>query len=351
MLAPVTHILPVTLIRRERLLPAPGKVLVRKGQTVAATDTIAEADLPAKHMLLDLVRGLGLPAAKADQQVKVPAGTPVSEGDLIAGPVGFPRRSVRAPKDGKVLLAGNGQVLLELKSSPFELKAGVPGEVVDLLPERGAVIQTSGALVQGVWGNGRVDFGLMYVLAKEPDHRLTADQLEVSLRGAVVLAGYCGDAATLKAAEELPIRALILSGMDTTLVPAALRLKIPLLLLDGFGPRPMNSSAFNLLTTNEQREAAVCAEKWDRYAGTRPELVIPLPASGPLQMPPETQEFTNGQKVRVLRAPHAGQIGTLEFVLPGKQTLPSGIRARAAQVRLENNEKALLPLANLEVLA
>jgi len=351
MLAQVTHILPVTLIRRERVLPVRGKVVVRKGQSVAATDTVAEADLSTRHLLLDLVRGLGMPAEKADQQIKVQAGAPVSEGDVIAGPVGFPRRTVRAPQDGKVLLAGSGQVLLELKSEPLELKAGFPGEVIDLLPERGAVIQATGALIQGVWGNGRVDFGLMYALSKEPDHQLTADQLEVSLRGAVVLAGFVGDAETLKTAEELPIRALILSCIDPLLLPVATRLRIPVLLLDGFSRRPMNTAAFNLLTTNEQREVAVNAAKWDRFAGVRPEVMIPLPASGSLQMPPEALEFTPGQKVRVLRAPFAGQIGTLEHLLPGKQTLPSGIQTQAAQVRLENEEKALVPLANLEVIA
>jgi len=214
-----------------------------------------------------------------------------------------------------------------------------------------ATFQATGALIQGVWGNGRVDFGLMYALSKEPDHQLTADQLEVSLRGAVVLAGFVGDAETLKTAEELPIRALILSCIDPLLLPVATRLRIPVLLLDGFSRRPMNTATFNLLTTNEQREVAVNAAKWDRFAGVRPEVMIPLPASGSLQMPPEALEFTPGQKVRVLRAPFAGQIGTLEHLLPGKQTLPSGIQTQAAQVRLENEEKALVPLANLEVIA
>ena len=36
MLASIVHILPLTLIRRERLLPIPGKVLVRQGQRVGA---------------------------------------------------------------------------------------------------------------------------------------------------------------------------------------------------------------------------------------------------------------------------------------------------------------------------
>jgi hypothetical protein len=36
MLAPVTHILPLATVQRQRVLPVPGRVLVRKGQEVAA---------------------------------------------------------------------------------------------------------------------------------------------------------------------------------------------------------------------------------------------------------------------------------------------------------------------------
>ena len=38
MLAPVTHILPLTTVVRQRLLPAPGRVVVRVGQKVTATE-------------------------------------------------------------------------------------------------------------------------------------------------------------------------------------------------------------------------------------------------------------------------------------------------------------------------
>ncbi|HEX9028648.1 MAG TPA: hypothetical protein VF823_05690 [Anaerolineales bacterium] len=349
MLAPVTHILPVTTIRRERLLPLKGKVLARKGQKVGATDTLAETNLTPEHLLLDLARGMGMPADKVDGFIHCKAGDQVDEGDILVGPVGFTRRLIRSPRRGRVVVAGGGQILIEIQGQPFELKAGMPGTVVDLVADRGVVIETTGALIQGVWGNGGIDFGLMYVLASEAGQILTADRLDVSLRGAIVLGGHCETAEVLKTASSLPLRGLILASLNPDLIPLATRTSIPVVVIEGFGVQTMNSAAFKLLSTSERREVALNAEPWDAYAGTRPEVVIPLPASGEPPLPKDTDTFTAGQTVRVIKAPYMGIIGTL-VDLGGTTQLPSGLRALTAEVRLENGESATLPLANLEVL-
>jgi hypothetical protein len=348
-IAPFTHILPLTTIRRERVLPVPGKVMVRKGQKVSASDTVAEANLAPNHQLLEVARGLGLRAEQADEYLQVEAGTIVAAGDVIAGPVGITRRVVRAPQDGKVILAGSGQALIELKSATFELRAGIPGVITDLISDRGVVIETVGALVQGVWGNGRIDFGLMFVLAKNPEDVLEANQLDVSMRGSIVLGGYVDDADVLKTAAEMPLRGLVLASMNPALIPAALNAKFPLLIIEGFGTQPMNSAAFKLLTTNERREVALNAEAWDRYNNRRPEVVIPLPAASNPPLASDTVVFTPGQQVRVLRAPFAGKIGTL-VNLHSSAVFPNGLRAAAAEIHLEDGDSVVLPLANLEVL-
>jgi hypothetical protein len=150
MLAPVIHIIPLTNIRRERLLPVAGKVLVRANQKVASSDIIAEARLSSEHLLVDVARGLGITPEKADKLIERKVGEQVTADDILAGPVGsIARRIMRAPQEGTIVAIGGGQILLELKSAVIELRAGLPGLVSELIPERGAIIECTGALIPG----------------------------------------------------------------------------------------------------------------------------------------------------------------------------------------------------------
>lgn len=350
MLAPVAHILPLTTLQRQRLLPVPGRVLVRKGQKVEPADVLAEAHLAPEHSVLDIARGLGLPPEKADEHIQRQAGEQVSEGDVIAGPVGLTRRVVRAPRSGKIIVAGNGQVLMAVDTRPYQLRAGIPGEVISLIPERGAVIENTGALIQGVWGNGRIDFGLLHVLASRPEEALTTDQLDVSLRGSVILAGYCEQAEALKTAAEIPIRGLVIASMDSSLISVASTMPYPIVVVEGFGLLPMSSAAFNLLSTSDRREIALNAEPWDQFTDQRPEVFIPLPAEGTIAAPQEIVEFSVDQRVRVVRAPYKSQLGTITALPAGQEVFASGVQGPAAEVNLESGDQVILPLANLEVL-
>jgi hypothetical protein len=348
--SPITHILPVSSVRRTRLLPIPGRILVRKGQKVDATDVVAEAILAPEHIMLDVARSLGLRGNKADRRVVRKVGEDVLEGDIIAGPVGISKRVCRAPRDGRIVIIGEGQVLLQVGGRPFELKAGIPGVVTEFIEDRGVEIETVGALIQCVWGNGRIDSGLLQVLANAPADELSYDRLDVSQRGAVLLGGTLQDGRVLQNAAEIPIRGLILSSMASTLISIAEKMPYPILLTDGFGKIPMNSAAYKLLSTNERREISLNAEAWDRLAGIRPEMVIALPDPGRLPLSAETDVFRPGQQVLVASATRKGTVGTLVTLHSGLVALPSGIKAYAADVRLESGETMLFPLANLEVL-
>ncbi|MBN1305481.1 MAG: hypothetical protein JXA13_13665 [Anaerolineales bacterium] len=350
MRAPVTHMLPLTSIVRERLLPIPGEVHVKLNQTVSPGDVIAEAHFAREHILLEVARKLEVSNQAADRLIRCKVGERLQKDALVAEKKGLIPKRITAPQPGRVVAAGGGQVLLELGESTIELKASLPGKITQVIPERGAVIQATGALIQGIWGNGRIDTGLMLSLIEEPDAVITPDRLDVSLRGSIILAGQCYDGQVLQAAAELPARGLILSSLPPSLLPLAIQMRYPIIVIDGFSRLPMNQTAYKILSTNTKREVSINAERMDRRTGKRPEIVIPLPVS---QQPPEPRSIDTlapGQQVRMRRAPHSGVVGILENIRPGLSTLPSGLRVPAAEVKLENNEQILVPLVNLEII-
>jgi hypothetical protein len=349
MLAPVNHILPLTTIERERVLPVSGNVIAKLNQNVSSTDLIAEATWSREHLLIDVARALGISANAADRLIRVKVKEKISEGTEIAVGKGIGSRTIRAPREGRVVAVGAGQVLLETGDASIQLRAGIPGTIVHIIPNRGARIRTVGSLIQGTWGNGRIETGLLFNLAEGPADVLTASRLDVSLRGSIILAGLIRDAETLRTAAELPVRGLILSSISPGLLPAAQQMRFPILAIDGFGQIPMNSAAYKLLTTNAKRDVTINAEAFNRYTGVRPEIIIPLPVSQEPPLPTDVSTLETGQTVRLRRAPHTGEIGTLVKLHPGLSSLPNGLRAPAGDVKLENGEQILVPLVNLEI--
>ena len=346
----IRHVLPLTTVLLERKLPAPGTVTVRVREKVQPSDVVAEVQPPAKHYFLDLAAGLGIAEAQVGRYLRVEPGVPIEMGQVIAGPVGIARRTMRAPANGRVLTLSRGRALFEALEEPYQIHAGVPGVVVASDGISALTIETTGALVEGTWGNGRRGWGVMRVIGQGPSDRLHTTQLDVNLRGAVLLAGVCDNAAPLHQATELAVRGLILGSITAELIPIALRMVYPILLTEGFGTAPMNRFTYDLLNSNAGREVSLEATLREPYSRQLPEVIIPLPASPRLSSPERAIQLAPGVRVRCMRAPHAGTVGTIRHLNPKAESFPSGILARSALVELEGTGPVSIPLSNLEVL-
>lgn len=357
MLAPVSFITPLTNIRRKRLLPMAGEVAVRKGQTVRATDVVATAYPAPRHYMLNVARGLGITEEQTEQYIERFLGNEIHEGDIIASRGKIGKRIVRAPVDGTIVFVAGGQVLIRRMAEPFELKAGYPGTVAELIHERGVIMSATGALVQGLWGNGKINSGPLTVLASSPNEELTAGKLTESLKGAVALAGTCNQGNVLKAGADIRLRGLILSSLSPELLPMALAAPYPILITEGFGNLGYSPAAYKLLSTNQKRLTTVNAEPFDQNLDTRPEVFIAIDAAdlSDAEMPPEAAVLAPEQRVRITRAPYQGKTGRLIALLPGLTIFPNGLRASAAHIQFETDDpaqasEATVPLANLEIL-
>ncbi len=352
-----THITLLATLRRERLLPIPGDVLVAAGQRVETGDVVARAEAHTSHRLVDVARALGVAREKAAAFLKKEEGAPVKKGELVAarkGLLGLGAQTVTAPVDGRLLFCDHGQALFAA-TAPLELRAGLPGTVVSVVSGRGLLIETTGALLEGLWGNGREDFSVLRVLGGTPEAALNGEWLEPSLRGAILAAGCVTDAAALKAVQEVGARGVILGSAPVALLPALQALPCPVLITDAFGSGGFSAPAYALLSGNTGREVWLNAQPADRTTGARPEAIIPLPAGREPPPPPlEGEPLQAGKRVRVVRGPEAGLVGTLIGLSEHPVAIANGLRTHVAAVALETGPGArptvTVPFANLELL-
>jgi hypothetical protein len=351
-----SHVTLLATLRRERLLPLAGDVIVEARQRLEASDVVARTYLAEHHKLVDIARKLGLPPDKADSALLKKDGDPVKAGEPIAQRkvlLGLVPRSARSPVEGRLVAAAGGKALVAAISRPYELRAGVPGTVVSILQSRGVVIETTGALVEGAWGNGQQDFAPLRLAGKDPNGSLTAADVDMNMRGALVVAGSVTEAATLKRLADVPVRGLVVGSMPASLQAAAQKLSLPVLVVESFGQGGFSEPVLALLSTNAGRDAWLNAVTRDRFLGRRPELIIPLP--GAATPPPAVTDgaaLAVGKRVRVLRGPEAGRVGTLAALGERPVSLPSGLRARTASVVFGDSASppVRVAYANLELL-
>ncbi len=348
--APLRNIKELVTVRRLRTLPAEGEVLPVLSDSVRVRDVVAHSTFSNEHILLDAGPALGMAPKRAAQFLQREVGEHVEKGSILAGRQGFAARLLRSPVDGQIAAIRGSQILIQAQESSAKLFARIPGRVIEIIPNRGVLIQFVGSWIEGLWGNDEFDDGSLHSFSEDPAYTFTADDLDISLRSSILLAGHCNQRKALEVAQQIPIRGLILGSLDTRLLPIAQSMEYPILLTEGFGAIPMNGPAFKLLNSYAGQEIGLNAQIADEYAGLRPEVFIPINNAGEPPAAVENQSFRVGLRVRVLSNPYQGQVGEISALLPSSTLFPSGIRAAAAEVALRQGGAAVLPLANLEVL-
>jgi hypothetical protein len=351
---PESRITPLTVIRRERLLPVQGQVLVHPGETVGPADVVARCLVPGTMRVLDVSRELHLRRDRVSESIRKSPGDAVQANEVIAGPgglLGRLRRACRSPVEGQVIEVRDGLVLIEEAGTPFELRAHLKGQITNVMPNRGVVISAAGALIQGVWGNGGEAEGVLKLLVDSPQKPLRNRTIDVSCHGAVVVGGRIMDEKTLEQAVEAQVRGMIIGSVSADLGPQLEVLPFPVLVTEGFGVMPMSDPVFALLHANVGREAMISADTKTRWGARRPEVLIPLRAEDETPAEePGSRILQVGDRVRLLRAPHVGSVGTVRELPPLPQLVDSGARLPVALVDLAQEQSVAVPVVNLELI-
>lgn len=348
------HLLEMTTIRRERMLPedAIGRVEAREGTTVNLRDIVARGVVPSRYVIVEAADFFNLkdPSDLGDLLV-VEVGDSIDIKTPLAGKAGGRGKRLLSPVKGIVAHVTEGRIILQVTPETVELEAGLDGQVVHVEPMRGIIIESFGALVQGVWGNGRRVIGALRV---EPDDGLESiygEELDMQFRGAIVITKRPLKETGLLIIEDQGLVGVIAPSMEADLIDKVLAVGGAVMLTEGFGPVKMSATVFNLLNTFNGRQAALDAFLPDRWTARRPEVII-NPTGRMTNRPPRPNinlTLATGSSVRLTRPPNAGQVGKIINLPKTPYLLENGLRVPCAGVELVTGEKVTVPLANLEV--
>ncbi len=345
--------LPMTMIRRERLLPddVDGRLEVRVNDRVTLRDVVARGTNPAPYALIDGERFFRLrnpdDLAKL-MQVQIDE---LVEADQVIAQRG--RRRLHSPITGRVTAITGGRIIIQSIPTGVELEAGLNGVVVEIRKGRGVVIETTGALLQGVWGNGKRAVG---VLRAEPEGGLsavTSDEIDIGFRGAIILTRTPLTPLSFGIIGSQQFAGVIAPSVEPLILDLALEAPCAILLTEGFGTMRMSNTSYRFLDELNGKQATLDAVQPSPLEVRRPEVIInvPLPNVGyRAPMPNVYDPLRIGVSVRLARGDHAGFVGEIVDLPNTPVLLDNGLRVRCAQVQLiTTGERLTVPLENLEI--
>ncbi|MFQ3609936.1 MAG: hypothetical protein SNJ72_00430 [Fimbriimonadales bacterium] len=360
-----------TVILKTRRLPIKGEVLVQEGETVQPDTVVARALLPGILQTVRVAQQLGIEPKQIHSVLKVKEGDSVEKDQVIAetkGFLGLFRGVAKSTTKGTVELISEvtGHVGIRELPTVIDVNAYVQGKVVRVLPGEGAVIETQGALIQGIFGVGGERRGTLQVVVQSPNEPLTADHIPSDVQGKILVGGSEVKADALRKAGELGAVGIVAGGIrDTDLIAYLGRdigvaitgsedIPLTLIVTEGFGEIAMAKRTFQLLQSLEGQVASINGATQIRAGVIRPEIVVPLqdPSKLPESPPPlQVQMLDIGTSVRIIREPYFGRIGQVTELPPELMEIESGTHARVLRARLDDGAVVVVPRANVEIIA
>ncbi|QDT31024.1 hypothetical protein [Thalassoglobus polymorphus] len=355
--------------RVHRALPISGEVLVKQGEIVTAEQVVARTQQPGNVYPVNLANQIGVSASEVPSAMNFKLGEHVEEGEQLAisnGIFGFFKNSYASPASGTIESMSDitGQVIIRGAPIPVEVNAFVDGEVTEVFPNEGVIVETDAAFVQGIFGIGGESHGPLKMITSNPNEDLTPDLLTAEHAGAVVVGGRRIHGETVARAKELGVAAIIGGGIDDqdlrdilgydlgVAITGSETIGLTLIITEGFGQIAMASRTFELLNSLEGRAVSVNGATQIRAGVLRPTIVIPLSESAESD---ETAQVVGGgmlkigSHVRLVRDPYFGLLGTVSELPSEPQELESGSKARVLKVDCESGEQVIVPRANVEL--
>lgn len=259
----------------------------------------------------------------------------------------------------------NGDANSNKLSASETLPAGMHGRVVDITRRGGVIIESCAALLQGTIGAGNQVAGVLTMWqSSDREQRQQAippgallvipGPLNFAMLRQAMISGVVGVIASSISSRDFEgfLRTDLIELIDSVDIEVA-QAHLPqmtVLLTEGLGTIAMPARTMNLLS-HYQGSIALLSGATSVRQGIFPELIISLPDEEvkqdwqPLQPDPT---LTLAAQVRVCSGEYEGAIGIVDYLYSHQQVFASGIRARAARLRLENGSSLTVPLTIVE---
>tara|TARA_B100000579_G_scaffold205152_1_gene167678 strand:- start:1976 stop:3100 length:1125 start_codon:yes stop_codon:yes gene_type:complete len=364
---PGLKVLKKTLFRKERILPLKGEVLVKKGDSLSPDTVVASTNLPGNVQMLKVNNILNIEPSDVIDCLVVKEGDDVKKGDMIAetpGIFGMFKSSVESPVDGTIesISEATGRVVVREAPIPVEVDAYVSGSVDEVIEKEGIILKSDAAFIQGIFGIAGEKRGSLELVSKNANEELTAEQINDSMAGKILIGGSFLSLEAYKKAIKCNVAGIVVGGFNYYDLKAVLgydlgvaitgteKLPTALIVTEGYGSIPMSDATFNLLKENNGNDASVNGATQIRAGVIRPEIVIPVQGSTMDEdsVSKEPEGIQEGSTVRVIRSPNFGKIGKVTALPSELNKMESETMVRVAEIDIDG-VKTLIPRANLEM--
>lgn len=356
------------IVRRTRRLPIKGEVLSQVGAEVNPDSVVARALLPGPLQTIKLAEKMGVEPKDVEEMFRLKIGDSVEKGQLVAeskGIFGMFKSTVLSDYSGTVeaISPVSGHVLIREASIPVEVNAYLTGKVVEVMPEEGTVVETRGAMVQGIFGVGGERHGVIRVAVSNCDQTLEASMIQAGDKGKILVGGSGMTYDAIAKAAEVGAVGIVAGGVrDVDLtkfigydigvaITGQEAIPLTIIVTEGFGNLTMARRTFELLKTLDGKDASINGATQIRAGVIRPEVIVTLPLSGESKQATMGGALDIGTPIRVIREPYFGQLGIVTELPAQLMVVDSGADVRVLRAKLDSGEEVLVPRANVEIIS
>lgn len=340
-----------------------GRSKVSVGQRVLPHEIVGINCRRLGFRIFHLDQILSLPPGKAGAFLLKPVGSNICKNEILAQRslfLGLKKIVFRSPIDGviKIMNEENGELVMEYPQQLVRVPSGVEGTVLEILPSRGIMIESSALIVKAHLGLGLRREGILKVMQNR-EIPLIAQEINEDFAGKIVLAASSVGREALYKLITVKAKGLITGGIEWKVFNeiksargGAEDVGLTVLVLGGFGNLPIPKEHFSFLQKFDGR-LVIVSGIWRKLILPNPQNLEPsnligrkllesasFPVIGPLK----------GFGVRLLSYGRFGTYGTIAESLGKVKVLESQIESLTIPVKLENREMLDVPFENLEVL-